>query len=746
MRQSVTSVDDNGPLITYTVFTAISARDKTEYSDAPWTDLVRMLADPPTYLTKRDCPLLSLCEYGDATGEGGGLRHASNVRRVYGIEVDYDDEEVSVDEGEKRLHAAGLAALIYTSASYTDGAPRWRAILPLSEPAAPIDRAKFVARANRALGGIASRESFTLSQSFYFGKVRGAKYIVRETRGRCIDQAADLEPLFHQSQGTDPKSGRDTRSNQQLIEAFKRGEGRYEAMLKLSSRWAARGMEYDDVVAALEDLLASSGSSLNADGIDLRSRVKPMAASAVRKFAGTVVEARIGTQVPEVPEDLPPFNVNDWMDVPEAQGMVRVREPEVVAMTPSGIVDVMPGMTGDTLITAKRWSPIKPADIPPRQWLYGFHYMRRMVSMTAGAGGGGKSSMVMVEAVSMSIGRDLLRGKWMLPTGRLGVWVHNGEDPEDELQRRLAAICMHYGVDAEEVAERFYLTSGRDTRVIVAEEIDGQVVQIPGVREQLVQQMREQEISVLILDPFISTHAVNENSNPAMEKVMWEWRAVAEQANCAIELVHHFRKGNGNESTGDDVRGASAVAGACRSVRIASPMTKGEAEQYSVNPDERRRHFWLQNPKANMRPPSDERVWRRLESVELGNATGIYEEGDKVGVVIDWSPPTAESAITPGQKAAVLRDMEQAAAKDPLANRIDPRSSLWAGRVLARHMEYDPDDAQAKNTLKRILESWVSDGTLKRGQARDHVKARYCPVFYVAESQQGKEADEETPF
>ena len=336
--KSVTSVDDSGPLITYTVFTAITAREKTEYSDAPWTDLVRMLADPPTYLTKRDCPLLSLCEYGDATGDGGGLRHASNVRRVYGIEVDYDDEEVSVDEGEKRLHAAGLAALIYTSASYTDGAPRWRAILPLSEPAAPIDRAKFVARANRALGGIASRESFTLSQSFYFGKVRGAKYIVRETRGRCIDQAADLEPLFHQSQGTDPKSGRDTRSNQQLIEAFKRGEGRYEAMLKLSSRWAARGMEYDVVVAALEDLLASSGSSLNADGVDLRSRIKPMALSAVRKFAGTVVEARIGTSVPEVPEDLPPFNVNDWMDVPEAQGMVRVREPEItLGVTPSGI-------------------------------------------------------------------------------------------------------------------------------------------------------------------------------------------------------------------------------------------------------------------------------------------------------------------------------------------------------------------------------------------------------------------------
>lgn len=712
-RQSMTRVSEQGPLITYTVFPDVWPKQKTEYADAPWIELVRTLANPPHYMSKAACPLLSLCEYGDNVSDKGYLRHAGNVVRCYGIEVDYDGEEVSVDEGAKRLEAAGLMAIIYTSASYTDGAPRWRAVLPLSEPAAPNMRNVFVARANRALGGIASRESFTLSQSFYFGQVRGAKYRYVETHGRCIDQAADLEPLFHQAEGTDPKTGRDTRSNQQLLEAFSRGEGRYEAMLKLSSRWAARGMAYDDVVAALNELLDSSGSSLNADGVDLRSRIEPMAASAVRKFGGTVPEVRIGSVV----------------------------RSGSVSLTTN--VHTTAGQDITSGIVAKRWQPVSADSIPPRQWLYGFHYMRRMVSMTAGAGGGGKSSMTMVEAISMALGRDLLRGKWQLPTGPLKVWVHNGEDPMDELQRRLAAICMHYAIDAEEVAQNLYITSGRDTRIIVAEEIDGTVMQMPAAREQIVAQAKAEGIDAMILDPFIATHAVNENNNPAMEKVMWEWRAIAEHADIAVEIVHHFRKGNGNEASSEDVRGASALLGACRSVRIASPMNNGEAERYNIDLKERRRYFWLQNPKANMRPPTDERLWRQLVSVELGNADSVYTEGDKVGVVAEWSPPTADAQLTHGQKMIVLRDLEAAYNKDPLLVRADVRSSQWAGQIVAKHMELDLNDAGARSVVRRVLDEWERDGSITKVSARDHAKGRYFSAYKVGEK--GVE-DEDVPF
>jgi RecA-family ATPase len=436
------------------------------------------------------------------------------------------------------------------------------------------------------------------------------------------------------------------------------------------------------------------------------------------------------------PVDMPKFEANEYADVPEAQGMIRSVEPDVSNQKSE--------LSMNTGIVAKRWEPISAAAIPPREWLYGFHYMRRMVSMTAGAGGGGKSSMTMVEAVSMAIGRDLLRGKWALPTGALRVWVHNGEDPMDELQRRLVAICMEHGVEPSEVAGNLFLTSGRDTRIIVAEELDGTVVQIPAVREQVVQQMREQAIDVMILDPFIATHAVNENNNPAMEKVMWEWRAVAEQANVAVEIVHHFRKGNGNEASSEDVRGASALLGACRSVRIASPMSQPEAERYAIDVKERRRYFWLQNPKANMRPPTDERLWRQLVSVSLGNGNAVYNEGDKVGVVRDWSPPTADTHLTSGQKAIVLRDIEGAYNKDPLSTRCDVRSVMWVGRILAQHMELDLNDAGARSTIRRILEEWEKDGSITKVSVRDHAKGRYVQGYKVGEK--GEAEEEEVPF
>jgi len=366
-----------------------------------------------------------------------------------------------------------------------------------------------------------------------------------------------------------------------------------------------------------------------------------------------------------------------------------------------------------------------------------------MVGMTAGAGGGGKSSMTMVEAVSMALGRDLFRGKWQLPTGPLKVWVHNGEDPLEELQRRLGAICMNYELDAHEVANNLFITSGRDTRIIVAETVDGTVMQVPAVREQIVEQINALGIDVMILDPFIATHGVNENDNPAMEKVMWEWRAIAEQGNIAVEIVHHFRKGNGNEASSEDVRGASALLGACRSVRIASPMSQGEAERYSIDVKERRRYFWLQNPKANMRPPTDERLWRQLVSVELGNADGIYTEGDKVGVVEEWNPPTADTQLTQGQKAIVLRELEAAYTKDPLLVRADVRSTQWAGRIVAKHMELDINDAGARATVRRVLDEWEKAGSITKVQARDHAKGRYFTAYKAGEAVE--EADD-VPF
>jgi hypothetical protein len=82
--------------------------------------------------------------------------------------------------------------------------------------------------------------------------------------------------------------------------------------------------------------------------------------------------------------------------------------------------------------------------IPRREWLYGTHLIRRYASATIAPGGVGKSSVILTDAIAMATGRDLLGSK---PSQRLRVWCWNGEDPSDEMDRRIAAICLHYKIE-----------------------------------------------------------------------------------------------------------------------------------------------------------------------------------------------------------------------------------------------------------------------------------------------------------
>ncbi len=49
-----------------------------------------------------------------------------------------------------------------------------------------------------------------------------------------------------------------------------------------------------------------------------------------------------------------------------------------------------------------------PTTIPMRQWLYGKHYIRKFLSATLAAGGLGKSSLDLVEAIAMAAMLNLL--------------------------------------------------------------------------------------------------------------------------------------------------------------------------------------------------------------------------------------------------------------------------------------------------------------------------------------------------
>jgi hypothetical protein len=145
---------------------------------------------------KSDLPLLKLATFGTDRTPKGSLRHDGNLQALSGIEGDYDAGQIAPEVAAERLRAAGLAALVYTTPSHTPAAPRWRVLCPLSVTADPADREGHCARVNGALGGILSPESFTRSQTYYFGAVDGqAPPEVHLIEGRAIDKATELPDL-----------------------------------------------------------------------------------------------------------------------------------------------------------------------------------------------------------------------------------------------------------------------------------------------------------------------------------------------------------------------------------------------------------------------------------------------------------------------------------------------------------------------------------------------------------------------
>lgn len=165
----------------FTVFPNRSAQWKTE-RDEPWSVVCDMVANIAEYESKEAGEWISLAVYGDKRSPKNSLRYAGNVLAITGLEGDHDAGTVSIEEAAERARQAGFMACLYTTASHTPEAPRWRILVPLANERPLSERDALMDRLNGALGGALTNESWTHSQAFLLGRVRGVPY-------RCINVA-----------------------------------------------------------------------------------------------------------------------------------------------------------------------------------------------------------------------------------------------------------------------------------------------------------------------------------------------------------------------------------------------------------------------------------------------------------------------------------------------------------------------------------------------------------------------------
>lgn len=343
------------------------------------------------------------------------------------------------------------------------------------------------------------------------------------------------------------------------------------------------------------------------------------------------------------------------------------------------------------------------AEIPRREWLYGKHLLRKFVSLDVAAGGVGKSSLKIGEALSMASGRDLY-GKG-LPEGALTVWLWNLEDPLDEIERRLHATAQRFQITAEEVEGRLFVDSGRDQPLVMADETPNGAKIIRPVVDALIAEMLARKVDVLQVDPFISSHAVSENDNNAIDMVAKEWNVVADRTGAAINLVHHVRKQNGSEATADSARGASALIGKARSVQVYNRMSEEEAKTLGIDETERFFFFRVDNDKANLAPP-ERGDWYRMNNVDLAN-------GDSVGVACSWTPPDLFEGVT----GRHLYNVQKAISEGDW--RESPQANEWVGIAVAGALMLDHNDEKDKKKIARMVKVWLKEGALELIEKED---------------------------
>jgi len=366
---------------------------------------------------------------------------------------------------------------------------------------------------------------------------------------------------------------------------------------------------------------------------------------------------------------------------------------------------------GCPYLKATPFIPKDPSQIPARNWLHGNHLIRKNVSVTVAPGGVGKSSLTIVQALELATGRQVLGHS---NAGPMNVWIFNLEDERLELERRIAAAQKHHQISDQEIGDRLFLDTGREQELILANQLRDEVRLETRVIEELKSQLLERSIDVLIIDPFVSSHRVNEMDNGKIDIVAKQWIRIAEECNCAIELVHHTRKLNGIEASTDASRGASSLINAARSARVLQRLSDQELEEAGVAADGCT-YFSVKRDKSNLAKSGGRETYRTV-SVDLG-------QGDQVGVVEAWRKPRLMEGfgwrdLQMVQEAIDGRDLRYS----------EQAGEAWAGHKIAEVLCLDP--RSDKRRLKKFIEAWLESGALKK-VTKKHANGKTVPVIEV---------------
>jgi AAA domain len=176
------------------------------------------------------------------------------------------------------------------------------------------------------------------------------------------------------------------------------------------------------------------------------------------------------------------------------------------------------------------------------RWLVAGLWAEQAVGIVGGEPKCCKSFLALDIAVAVAAGIPCLRRFGVPRQGR--VLLYAAEDALHIVRRRLDGICDAAGVALADL----------DILVITAPTVR---LDMEADRRSLADTVARHRPRLLILDPFVRLHRIDENASGEVAPLLAYLRELQRRHGMAVLLVHHAKKGAGNARAGQALRGSS---------------------------------------------------------------------------------------------------------------------------------------------------------------------------------------------
>ncbi len=354
-------------------------------------------------------------------------------------------------------------------------------------------------------------------------------------------------------------------------------------------------------------------------------------------------------------------------------------------------------------------------------------YLYADIALLIAAGGVGKTTLMLREAIHIALGLPLY-GKRVLRPGPVAIIT--AEDGFEVLVARLreTAKAMNLTPDQIEVVQKSILieyVGGEDFRLC---SIQKETVVLTPEVEVIIEAAKKVEPVMLVIDPAVSFGVGEQRVNDAEQGLIKACRRIRDSLEaCCIRVIHHTGKGNAREKTRDQYsgRGGSAMADGARMVHVIQPL---EAEVFQAETDailcDGESGLVLAQPKMSFCLPQPDLFIRRR------------------GFRYDYIPQIAGGGgmeLAPEEQVEFLRQLDAAWEQDEPPG-ADVQAGDWAGHLLGQVLGRDTGrgcnaagltstQKNDRKRCKRILVNLEENGIIRKVQIENKAKGRSRPCI-----------------